>query len=220
MKKIILSALVLSMAFAVKAQEIPDRKGERPGMMQGKKHHPGMGMDFKALNLTEDQKAKFKTQNESFRKQMEELKKNDNITVRDWKAKAETIRKARKESMQNILTSEQKSKLENMKQEGKVKHEEMEKKMGDRMKTELNLSADQSTKLESNRKVLGEEMRKIRENSSFSLEQKKEKMKELHLKQKENLKSILTPEQLQKMKESHKGGHDGMRKKPVSDKTI
>jgi Spy/CpxP family protein refolding chaperone len=224
MKKIILSAMVFSLAFAVKAQEIPDRKTDRPGMMERKKHHQGMGMDLKALNLTEDQKAKFKTQNENFRKQMEDLKKNDDITVRDWKAKAETIRKARKESMQSILTSDQKAQIQKMKEQGKARQEDMKKRMADRMKTELNLTADQSSKLEANHKAIGEEMKKIRENSSLTDEQKRDQMKSLHQKQKENLKSILTPEQMEKMKEKRKNHEDrrpgDFKKKPEVDKTI
>ncbi len=217
MKKIILSALVVSLAFAVKAQDIPERKTDRPGMMQGKKHRPGQGMDFKALNLTEDQKTKIKTENENFRKQMEDLKKNDQITVREWKTKMESLRKTHMESMKGVLTAEQKDKLAKQREELKTRHTEMEKRTGDRMKTELNLTADQSAKLDANRKANFEQMKKIRENSSLSEDQKREQMKQLHLKQKESLKSILTKEQLEKLKEKHKG-HDGRKGKPDTDK--
>jgi Spy/CpxP family protein refolding chaperone len=219
MKKIILSALVFSLAFAVKAQEIPDRKTERPGMMERKRHHEGMGMDLKALNLTEDQKAKFKTQNENFHKQLEDLKKNDDITVRDWKQKAEAIRNARKESMQSILTSDQKAQIQKMKEQGKARNEDMAKRMQDRMKTELNLTPDQSSKLETNHKAISEEMQKIRDNSSLTDEQKREQMKTLHQKQKENLKSILTPEQMEKMKQRRQDS-EGRKKKSEDKKVI
>lgn len=218
MKKIILSALVLSLAFAVKAQEIPDRKSEKPGMMHKQRHHGGMDQ-LKNLNLTEEQKAKFKSQNETFRNQMAELKKNENITVKEWKEKAESIRNAHKEAMKNILTTEQKAKMQKMREEEKAKHEEMAKKMGDRIKTDLNLTAEQSAKLESNRNAVRDEMTKIRENKALTEQQKREQMMQLHKKQKENLKSILTPEQLEKMKEKQKG-HEGMRKRPATDKTI
>jgi Spy/CpxP family protein refolding chaperone len=218
MKKIILSTLVLSLAFAVQAQEIPERKGERPPMMERKKHH--RGMEFQKLNLTEDQKAKFKTQNESFRKQMEELKKNDNITVKDWKAKAENIRKEHKNNTQNILTSEQKAQVEKMKAEGKVKHEEMAKKMGDRMKTTLGLTDEQSAKLQKSRAENGEKMKTIRESKSLSDEQKKEQMKEMMKKQKETMKSILTEEQMKKLKETKHKRPEGERRKPEMKQTI
>jgi Spy/CpxP family protein refolding chaperone len=218
MKKIILSTLVLSLAFAVQAQEIPERKSERPPMMERKKHH--RGMEFQKLNLTEDQKAKFKTQNESFRKQMEELKKNDNITVKDWKAKAENIHKEHKNNTQNILTSEQKAQVEKMKAEGKVKHEEMAKKMGDRMKTTLGLTDEQSAKLQKSRAENGEKMKTIRESKSLSDEQKKEQMKEMMKKQKETMKSILTEEQMKKLKETKHKRPEGERRKPEMKQTI
>ena len=97
----------------------------------------------------------------------------------------------------------------------------MEKNRGERMKTELGLSPDQSAKMDANRKALMTEMKAIRENNSYSQEQKMEKMKELHKKQKENLKTILTPEQLEKIKQGgHRPGRDGMRKKTEPNKTI
>ena len=95
MKKIILSAIVLTIAAGIQAQEIPERKGERPHMQEGRNHHMqkgrkqhGQHMDMQKLNLTEDQKAKFKTQRETFHKQMEDLKKNENITVKEYKTSA------------------------------------------------------------------------------------------------------------------------------------
>jgi len=218
MKKIILSAVVLTMAFAVQAQEIPERKGERPPMTERKKHH--RGMEFQKLNLTEEQKAKFKTQNESFRKQMEELKKNDNITVKDWKAKAENIRKEHKASIDGILTSDQKAQIEKRKVEAKEKQATMGKEKGEKMKTVLGLTDEQSAKMQSNRKEIGEKMKSLRESTSLSNEQKKEQMKELMKKQKESMKSILTEEQLKKLKETKHKRPEGERRKPEMKQTI
>ena len=95
--------LVFSLAFAIKAQEIPERKSERHMMEQrhnGRQHM--RGMDMKQLNLTEAQKEQFKAQKESFRKQMEELKKNDNITVKEWRSRMEALRKDQKTKIQKI----------------------------------------------------------------------------------------------------------------------
>ena len=218
MKKIILSTLVLSLAFAVQAQEIPERKGERPPMMDRKKHH--RGMEFQKLNLTEDQKTKFKTQNESFRKQMEELKKNDNITVKDWKAKAENIRKEHKANIDGILTIDQKVQIEKREVEAKEKHATMGKERGEKMKTALGLTDEQSAKMQSNRKEIGEKMKSLRESTSLSDEQKKEQMKELMKKQKESMKSILTEEQLKKLKETKHKRPEGERRKPETKQSI
>ena len=47
------------------------------------RHH--RGDELRKLNLSEEQKAKFKALHEENRKQMEELRKNDNITVKEWR---------------------------------------------------------------------------------------------------------------------------------------
>jgi len=199
MKKIILSAAILSFAFAVQAQEIPERKTGHPPMMERKRHHPGM--EFQKLNLTEDQKAKFKSQNESFRTKMEELKKNDNITVKEWKQRAETLRKEHKNSMQGILTTDQKAQIEKMKADGKIKHAEMAKQQGEKMKTRLGLSDEQAEKIAFNRKEMGEKLRALRENSSLTDVQKREQMREMMQKQREYMKTVLTEDQINKLKE-------------------
>ena len=239
-KKIILSAFVLAIAVTVQAQEIPERKSEKPGMMHKKRHH--QGMELKSLNLSEDQKAKFKAENENFRSQMAELKKNETITVKEWKDRSEKIRKQHKTNIQNLLTPEQKVKMQEMRKEGKARHEEgMKGKLenadrrkgmtdlaenGDRkaraekMKAELGLTADQAAKMEANHKALAKNMKAIRENDKLTTEEKKEQVKELHKKQKESLKSILTQEQLQKLKEQKPPARDGMRKRTEKEKTI
>lgn len=227
MKKIILSVFAVSMAVASQAQEIPERKAERPQMQEGRDHHIQKGgrghdqhMDMQKLNLTEDQKAKFKSQRESFHKQMEDLKKNDNITVKEYRSKMENMRKEHRASVDGILTSQQKNQLEKMKTEGKAKAETMGKQRAEKMKTTLGLSNEQAAKMEKNRKEMGEKMKTIRENKSLSDEQKKENIKELMKKQKEDIKSVLTEEQLKKLKEMKHQRSEGERKKPEMKQTI
>ena len=214
-------ALFLVAAIAgtsVNAQEIPERKTERPRMMHKKGKHHRQGMDMSKLNLTDEQKAQFKSQRESFKKQMEELKKNENITVKEWKSRMESLRKENKEKMQSILTSEQKAQLEKSKAEQKAKMETMGKERGEKMKAALGLTADQSAQLDANRKETGEKMKSIRENKSLSDEQKKEQVKQLMTANKEKMKTILTEEQLKKMKEMHQRKPGGERKKHGAEK--
>src|SRR4030095_6683268 len=108
MKKLILSAVVRSMAVAVQAQD------GRHNRHHGMKNHGEM---MQKLNMTEEQKTKFKTENEAFRKKMEELKKKKSMTVKDWKSKMGEIRKDHKESIQRILTKEQKDQMQKMRSE-------------------------------------------------------------------------------------------------------
>lgn len=210
MKKMILSVCVLSLALITKAQQIPERKTDKPEMMQGHKgHHGHDGMNMKELNLTDEQKQQFKTNREEFRKKMEDLKKNDNITVKEWKSKMESLRQEQKTKMQSILTADQKAKMEKMKADRQAKGEEKRKQRAGEMKTRLGLTDEQSAKLEKSHKDMGDQLRAIRENKSLSDDQKREQMKALHDKQKETMKSILTPDQMKKLKESHHQGPHG-----------
>ena len=219
MKKVILSTFVLTMAVAIQAQEIPERKAQKPHMQEREKRND-QHMYIQKLNLTDDQKVKFKSQREDFRNKMEDLKKNDNITVKEYRSKMESFRKEHKNSTENILTSEQKGQLGKMKTEEKAKGEAMGKQRAEKMKVRLGLTDEQSAKMESNRKVMGGKMKALRENNSLSTEQKKESMKELMKKQKESMKPLLTEEQLKKMKEmNHKRPEDG-RMKPENTQMI
>src|SRR5688500_14094424 len=122
MKKMIALFLVAAIAgTSVKAQEIPERKSEHPRMMHKNGKHHRHGMDMKILNLTEDHKEQFKLKRETLKKQMEELKKDENIEVKEWKSKMETLRKENKAKKDGILTSEQKDQLEKSKAEQKAK---------------------------------------------------------------------------------------------------
>lgn len=208
MKKIMLPALVLALAFTANAQEIPERKAAHPPLMHHriqKAKHDRM-MVLKQLNLTDAQKAQFKTEKEEFRKKMEDLQKNDGITVKEWRMRRENLRSDHRAKMESIYTPEQRAQLEKMKKDRQLKQQDMMKKRADRMKTHLGLSDEQSAKLEKSRKEMGEKMKAIRENKSLSEIQKREEMRELAKQQHENLKAILTEEQLKKMKEGKRPG--------------
>ena len=203
MKKIMLSVFVAAIVITTsQAQEIKDNESGKHQMM--KKHH--RGEEFKNLNLTEDQKAKLKSLQEENRKQMTELKKNDNITVKEWRSKMEAQRKEHRAKIQGLLTDEQKAQLEKSKQKRKNRFDESSKEGHDKyrmekMKTDLGLSDEQSAKLKSNRDAMVEKIKAIQEDKSLNDETKKEQVKELKKKQKEDMKSILTEEQLKKLEE-------------------
>jgi Spy/CpxP family protein refolding chaperone len=197
MKKIIAGLFVLALAIqGVKAQDVtPDKHHD----FKGKQHHHRDS--YSQLNLTEDQKAKFKSLNEDFRKQMSDLKKNDNITVKDWKGKMESLRKDFRTNRQNLLTGEQKAQLDKMKEDRKTQRKAHDEARMDKMKTRLGLSDDQVAKLKASRTEMASKMKALHENKSLSDEQRKTQAMELRKSQKESLKTILTDEQLKKLHE-------------------
>jgi hypothetical protein len=80
------------------------------------------------------------------------------------------------------------------------------------MKQDLNLSEEQSAKLQKSRDELHQKMQALRENQSLSDEAKKEQMKELMKQRKENLRSILTDEQWKKFQEETQRRHSKSKK--------
>jgi Spy/CpxP family protein refolding chaperone len=210
MKKILLSMLAATLVVAVsQAQEIPDR--EAPAHEMKQKHH--RGEEFKDLNLSEEQKAKLKALREESRKEREALQKNDNITVKEWRAKMEEQRKAQREKFQSILSEEQKVQLQKSKEERKARFQERAKERMEKMKAELKLTDEQSGKLKASREAMSEKIKSLREDQSLTDESRKEQVKELMKKQKEEMKSILTEEQLKKLEEKKRHRHS--RKKIV-----
>jgi Spy/CpxP family protein refolding chaperone len=195
MKKTIVCAFLLAVAIqSINAQGIPERKR---GRTHNLKHHDS----FKELNLSEDQRSKFKDLNADFHKQMQELKKNDNITVKEWREKMGTLRKDHRSQMQSILTTEQKAMLEKSKEERKGRNKERAEGRFQRMETQLGLTTEQTARLKENRSAISAKMKAIREDKSLDEAQKKEQQKELWKKQKDEFRSILTDEQLKKLHE-------------------
>jgi hypothetical protein len=204
MKKLVtgLFALVLIVSVS-QAQDRKERKHH------GKRHHKEMLS--KELNFSDEQKKQLNNIKADFKKQMSELKKNDNITVKEYRNRKETIRKENFQKRQALLTPEQKSKMEKMKEENLVKAKERDQKKLEGMKTKLNLTDDQMSKLKASHEAFGSKAKEIRNNQSLTSDQKKEQFKALAEQRKEESKSIFTSEQLEKMKQMHKD----RRSKPV-----
>ncbi len=201
MKKLIVCALIaVAVAGSASAQ---DQQPRREGLGR---HHYGMSQ----LNLTDEQKAEMKTINEDFKKQMTDLQKNEDITVREWKSKMKTIREDHKTKVQQVLTAEQKASMEKLRQDRKGKMHKRGKQNMDSLKKELNLTPEQESALKQQRTEMMQKFKAIREDKSLTEEQKKTELKKFREQQHQSLKSILTEEQINKLqqKKSH-------RQKPV-----
>ena len=166
------------------------------------KHRPGMLM--KQLNLSPAQKAQFKTDHQAFKQKMQELNKNESITVREFRDRKFALRKEQKASMDALLTAEQKTKLAQLKTERQSKMEGHFTQHLDKMKTQLGLTEDQVTKLKAQMIAMHSRMKAIKGNESLTRVQMMDQVKALKNEAKEQHKMILTEEQLKKMEEMKK----------------
>jgi Spy/CpxP family protein refolding chaperone len=199
MKKV-LAGIVLTafVAVGVYAQD------QNPGFTD-KQHRGRHRFDMtQQLNLTDEQKTGLKGINEDYRQQMSELKKNEDITVREWKSKMATIRKEHHEKIEKLLTPEQKASLKKMRQHHRGDMKKHGEQRLEKMKKELNLTDDQVAALKKNHEDMAQKFKAIHDDKSLTDEQKKAQFKEYKKQQHDNLKSILTPEQLQKLEQHHK----------------
>ena len=69
----------------------------------------------KDLALTDDQSAKLKSMNESYRSKFETLRKNESLDRSAKQEQMKTLREQQKSELKNVLTEEQIQKLEEMK---------------------------------------------------------------------------------------------------------
>ncbi len=198
MKKILITLLTITtLSGAALAQE--------KGFMKGHQHHKHQhGMMAKQLNFSDDQKKQAKAFHEDFRKKMEELNKNENITVKEMRDRKAALLKEQKTKMDGLLTPEQKNKLVQLKAQQKVKAEERYAKHLEKMKTDLALSDAQVAQMKTQREDIHSKMKTIRENESLSRVQKQEQMMVLKTEAKEQRKKIFTADQLKKMEEMKK----------------
>jgi Spy/CpxP family protein refolding chaperone len=221
MKKILTGALALLLFTAVQAQTETTRD-----------EHRGGRKPMAELNLSADQKTKLKAIHQREKAEMDAVKANTAITQEQRRTQHMAIRDKYREEMKTILTPEQRLKAEQVRSEMKGKHGEGRpgeprdtirgrgrgpadargKDRGARMEKiqkELNLTADQQQKVRQIRQDFKGRIDAVRNDASLSQEQKKEKMKEIMKAQGEQMKTVLTPEQQQKMKELRKGGRKG-----------
>jgi Spy/CpxP family protein refolding chaperone len=204
------AALTVSTAHA---QDIPERKHDGLSRSEGMKKR-GSG-EMAKLNLTEDQKKQFKDLQEQRRKDMEALK-TQNLTPEQSKEKMEALRKDYHDKSQALLTTEQKSQLETLRKDRKedmTKRGELSRKEGKRPGQDLNLTPEQSEKLAASRKETGDKLKALKNDQSLSEDAKKAERQKIMKAQHESMKSILTPEQQQKMKESRKKHGDRKKKR-------
>jgi Spy/CpxP family protein refolding chaperone len=160
--------------------------------------------------------------NESFRDKMKSLKDQTSLSDAEKKTKREALHQQHKEEISAVLTAEQRAQAAATKKDWKGKGGDARK--GDRkdgvksdrkdaqggrgrggdMAKELNLTTDQQAKVAAIRTENKAKLDAVRNDASLTQEQKRSKVAEIMKAQGEQMKSVLTTEQQQKMKEARK----------------
>jgi Spy/CpxP family protein refolding chaperone len=212
MKKIITGALVIALSIsAVQAQSTnaSHGKGHKKGhQKEGRMHGPS----HENLNLTAEQKAKVQSLHEQQRKEMETLRSNRSLSNEQRRTQQMELHQKHRAEFEAILTPEQRIQAQKMQEERKsTGHYAMgQGKRGKKGASSddhiqhMDLNQDQQQKMKQINEEFKAKAEAIRNNQSLTKEQKKSQLDELKASRKDQMKSILTPEQKEKMQNKKK----------------
>ncbi len=203
MKKVMMLATVLSITLGLFAQTGKDNKQQKMKHKVHMKHQKKAKMVHQ-FKLSDEQKQQAKIIQQEFSTKVKTLKKNDAITMGEFKKQMAALQADRKTKMTALLTAEQKATIANRKKRMQEEAQVQAAARLERMKIKLELSEEQVAKIKSNQQVSREKAKAIRENSQLSKMEQQEQLKDLKLKQKEMLLSVLTKEQKSKLEEHRK----------------
>ena len=165
-------------------------------------NRPEQGRICKALGLTDAQSQQIRDIVKKYHTDVKEVAKSS-TTKEEKKASITSLRTAATGSIEGVLTSEQ---LEKAKKTGLIERILSPRKMkqgAGMMKAfvKLDLTEDQKARIKSVFETSKQTAQGIKNDSSLNDEQKKAKLVELRKQTHENVMSILTPEQQEKLKE-------------------
>ncbi len=210
MKKIALGILALALAFpAVYAQEKENKAVNKEN--RAYRHHPGKHKNshntgYKKLNLTKEQQDQLAVINKNYRTGITDLKKKEaTITVKDYKAQMQALNKKRRSEADKVFTKEQKEQLQQMRTGKKGNFTAGNRSQ--QMKTTLGLTDDQSDRMKALREYTQKKIKSIREDAALTEDQKKAQLTATFKQQREDMKLILTPEQMKKMEGFKRGAN-------------
>lgn len=189
------------MMFVALGASAQQKQKDSTGRHQAKHHREHLTKD---LNLSDDQKKQLKLIKDNQRKQMAELNKNETITVKEMRDRKASLAKEHKSAIDGILTQEQKAQIQERKNKSIEKRRQMQTKRAEKTKKDLALTDAQSSKWKSMNETYQSKFESLKKDETLDRTAKKEQFRTLHLQQKEELKSILTSSQIQKLDDMKK----------------
>lgn len=165
----------------------------------GQHRRGGWGHEF--VHYTPEQRKQVMAINKDYREKSEDLFKQDNITLKQYKAGLIALQKEKRGKLQALLTPQQKDEIAARRKRMSENAQVMAAARLERLKLRLSLSDDQVTKIKAGQESLRSQFRAIHENDNLLPQQKREQMKTLMTTRNETLKSVLTPDQYTKFQQ-------------------
>jgi hypothetical protein len=188
-------------------QERPQAMNRFPGYSGERRLHlmggRGNGVQAFRIHFTPEQRKQSEAINREYRQKSADLYKNDNLTLREYKSRLIVLQKEKKSRLKAVLTDEQKDQMTSWRKQASENAQVRDAALLERMRIRLELNDSQIASIKSQRTVLRTQMHSIRENEDLLPDQKMDQIRALAGKQKEMMKSVLTPEQYSTFENMH-----------------
>lgn len=202
MKRIISSALVILLTIGAAQAQTAEGRPKIPNREQKAK-------GFDQLNLTADQKTRMQALREDFKKGMADLKSNQQLSEEERKTRRKALHDQFRSQSEAVLTPAQKDQLSKMKTERREAGRNTKANRDGRgrlanrglnsLPKELNLTTEQQSRISNLRFEFRSKFETLRKDNALSQDSKREKMRELTKQQFDQMKSVLTADQIQKL---------------------
>lgn len=187
-------------------------RGHRPGQgafARGRAGYRAFGHRPGAIHYTPEQRQQLTAINKDYRQKAADLFKQDNITLKQYKAGLLALQKEKKEKTAALLTQQQRDQLAAQRRRMSENMQVREAARMERLKLRLNLTDDQVAKLKTGQEDLRSQAKAIHQNDNLLPREKMEQLKALMAKRNDTFKSVLTPDQyaqFEKMSHRRPGG--------------
>jgi hypothetical protein len=153
------------------------------------------------VHYTPEQRKQVMAFNKEYHQKAADLFKQDNITLKQYKAGLLALQKDKKAKMEALLTPLQKDEMALQRKRMTDNAQLMADHRLERLKQSLSLTDDQVTKLKAGQDNLRTQARAIHENENLLPQEKREQLKQLMATRNDNLKTVLTPDQYSKFQQ-------------------
>jgi len=153
------------------------------------------GFNRPHIRYTPEQRKQMMAIHKEYRQKREDLYKQDNLTLKQYKAGLLALEKERKSKLSSLLTPEQKNELAANRKRRDENRQVREAAHLERLKLHLNLTDDQVAKIKAGNENLRSQAKAIHESDNLLPEQKREQLQSLLVRRNDTYKSVLTPDQ-------------------------
>ena len=194
-----------------------DHRGVRGGYGRGNRgfghgqHGFARGGRGFGPHYTPEQRQQVAAINKDYRQKSADLYKQDNLTLKQYKAGLIALQKEKKTKLDGLLTQQQKDDMATRRKRMSENAQVMQVARLERLKLHLNLSDDQVAKIKAGQDGLRSQVKAIHENDNLLPQQKMEQMKALMAKRNDTYKAVLTPDQYTQFEQMshHRGDRSG-----------